>query len=203
MMTQNDLFSIAGDALIRGYVYEPHFLSEAEELALIDEIGKLPLEEAEYKQFRAKRRIQSYGGRYDFSANRLLEAEPIAAFLHPLRERVGDWTACPATDFTQALVAEYAPGTQLGWHRDVPYYELVVGVSLGSACKMRFRHYPPKDRERSVAVELAPRSIYRLQGEARWGWQHRIPPTPGLRYSITFRTLRDRQRRESLGERSL
>jgi alkylated DNA repair dioxygenase AlkB len=194
-MTQEDAFAIAGDALVRGYVYQPHFLSQTEEAALIDEIRKLPLKEAEYKQFHAKRRIQSYGGRYDFSANRLLEAEPIAAFLRPLRRRVADWTARSAEDFTQALVAEYAPGTQLGWHRDVANFELVVGVSLGSPCRMRFRRYPPKAREPSIAVELAPRSVYRLEGEARWGWQHKITPTPGLRYSVTFRTPRDTQRR--------
>jgi alkylated DNA repair dioxygenase AlkB len=168
----------------------PEFLSEAEEAALVEKIQTLPLQEAEYKQFRAKRRIKSYGGRYDYSANQLRETEPIAAFLHPLRERVADWTARSAAHFTQALVAEYAPGTQLGWHRDVPNFELVVGISLGSACRMRFRRYPPAPRERSIAAELAPRSIYRLEGEARWNWQHRIPPTPGLRYSITFRTLR-------------
>ncbi len=189
-MTQEDAFPASGEALIKGYVYEPKFLSETEEAALIDQVQRLPLKEAEYKQFQAKRRIHSYGGRYDFSANRLFEAEPIAPFLYPLRERVAAWTAHAAVDFAQALVAEYAPGTQLGWHRDVPHFELVVGVSLGSPCKMRFRHYPPQARERSLAVELAPRSIYRLEGEARWGWQHRIPPTPGLRYSITFRTLR-------------
>jgi alkylated DNA repair dioxygenase AlkB len=193
-MTQNALFPLAVSSPVNGYVYEPDFLSEADEAALIREIRTLPLEEAEYKQFRAKRRIKSYGGRYDFSANQLLEAEPIASFLHPLRERVADWTARPAERFTQALVAEYASGTQLGWHRDVANFELVVGVSLGSACRMRLRPYPPKTRERSIAVELAPRSIYRLEGEARWAWQHRIPPTPGLRYSITFRTLRDTPR---------
>jgi alkylated DNA repair dioxygenase AlkB len=55
---------------------------------------------------------------------------------------------------------------------------------------MRFRHYPPKPRERSIAIELAPRSIYRLEDAARWDWQHSVPPTPGLRYSITFRSLR-------------
>jgi alkylated DNA repair dioxygenase AlkB len=188
-MTQNALFPLAVTSPVNGYVYEPDFLSEAEEAALILQIRTLPLEEAEDKQFRAKRRIKGYGGRYDFSANRLLEAEPIAPFLRPLRERVADWTARPAEDFTHALVAEYASGTQLGWHRDVPNFELVVGVSLGSACRMRLRRYPPKTRERSIAVELAPRSIYRLEGEARWEWQHRIPPTPGLRHSITFRTL--------------
>src|SRR5277367_3827120 len=92
-----------------GYVYEPEFLSEAEEAALMERIQTLPLQEAEYKQFRAKRRIKSYGGRYDYSANRLLEAEPIAAFLHPLRERVANWTGRSAGHFAQALVAEYAP----------------------------------------------------------------------------------------------
>ncbi len=196
-MTQNVLFPVSVNSLISGYVYQADFLSEPEEAALIREIRTLPLEEAEYKQFRAKRRIKSYGGRYDFSANRLLEAEPVARFLLPLRERVADWTARRAEDFTQALVAEYTPGTQLGWHRDVANFELVVGVSLGSACRMRLRRYPPKIRARSVAVDLAPRSIYRLDGEARWDWQHRIPPTPGLRYSITFRTLRDSPRNRS------
>ena len=191
-MTENAAFPIVGDPLVGGFVYEPEFLSEPEEAALMETIRELPLLEAEYKQFRAKRRIKSYGGRYDYSANRLLDAEPIAAFLHPLRERVADWTGWLAQDFTHALVAEYAPGTQLGWHRDVPNFELVVGISLGSACRMRFRRYPPGPRERSIAAELAPRSIDRLEGEARWGWQHRIPPTPGPRYSITFRTLRDR-----------
>jgi alkylated DNA repair dioxygenase AlkB len=193
-MIQNAAFPIAADSVVRGYVYEPEFLSQAEEAALMEKIQALPLQQAEYKQFRAKRRIKSYGGRYDYSANRLLEAEPIAAFLHPLRERVADWAGRPAEHFAQALVAEYAPGTQLGWHRDVPDFELVVGVSLGSACRMRFRRYPPRPRERSIAAELAPRSIYRLEGAARWEWQHRIPPTPGLRYSITFRTQRDAQR---------
>jgi alkylated DNA repair dioxygenase AlkB len=194
-MTQDDPFAIAGDALVRGFIYEPHFISQPEEAALIDEIRQLPLKEAEYRQFHAKRRIKSYGGQYDFSANRLLEAEPIAPFLHPLLQRVAQWTGRSPEDFTQALVAEYAPGTQLGWHRDVPDFELVVGISLGSSCRMRLRRYPPKVREPSIAVELAPRSAYRLQGEARWDWQHRITPTPALRHSITLRTRREARRR--------
>jgi len=193
-MTQEDLFAISGSTIVRGFFYEAHFLTAAEEALLLAEIKKLPLQEAEYRQYRAKRRIQSYGGRYDYSANRLLPGEPIAEFLRPLRERVGRWTAHAAKDFTQALVAEYSSGTQLGWHRDVPDFELVVGISLGSDCSMRFRRYPPKPRDRSVAVELAPRSIYRLEGESRWQWQHKISSTPGLRYSITFRTAREMSR---------
>lgn len=189
-MTQQALFPLSTPAFARGYAYEPEFLSPAEEAALIAEIQRLPLAEAEYKEYRAKRRIMSYGGRYDFNTNELSEGEPIAPFLLPLRARVAAWAGRPAHQYTHALVAEYSPGTQLGWHRDVPNFEHVVGVSLNTACRMRFRHYPPKPRERSIAIELAPRSVYRLEDEARWDWQHSIPPTPGLRYSITFRTLR-------------
>jgi alkylated DNA repair dioxygenase AlkB len=189
-MTQESLFPLIADAFAKGYVYEADFLSAAEEAALLAQIRQLPLTAAEYKEFKAKRRIVSYGGRYDFSAQRLNDAEPIAPFLHPLRERIAKWVGQPAELFTHALVAEYSAGTQLGWHRDVPQFDLVVGVSLQSACRMRFRRYPPKPRERSVAIELEPRSIYRLEGESRWDWQHSIPPTPALRYSITFRTLR-------------
>ena len=189
-MTQESLFPRIETAFAKGYIYEGDFLSTAEEAALVAHIRRLPLAAAEYKEFKAKRRIVTYGGRYDFSAQQLHDAEPVAPFLHPLRERIAKWAGKPVQLFTHALVAEYSAGTQLGWHRDVPQFDLVVGVSLQSACRMRFRRYPPKPRERSVAIELAPRSIYRLEGESRWDWQHSIPPTPALRYSITFRTLR-------------
>lgn len=190
-MPQQTLFPLAAEAFANGYVYEPDFLSAAEESELVRVIRELPLAEAEYKQFRAKRRIVSYGGRYDFNAHELHPGAPIPPFLLPLRERAAAWAGHPAEKFTHALIAEYSAGTQLGWHRDAPNFEVVVGISLHGSARMRFRHYPPKPRERSVAIELAPRSIYRLQDEARWDWQHSVPPTPGLRYSITFRTLRD------------
>ena len=56
--------------------------------------------------------------------------------------------------------------------------------------RMRFRPYPPRnDRKSVLSLELAPRSAYILRGDARWRWQHSIPATKALRYSITFRTL--------------
>jgi alkylated DNA repair dioxygenase AlkB len=189
-MTQRSLFPVVAETFAKGHFYETDFLSAGEEAELVEQIRRLPLAHAEYKQFTAKRRVVSYGGRYDFSAQRLNDAEPVPAFLEPLRERIARWSGRPAAAFSHALIAEYAEGTQLGWHRDVPQFELVVGVSLLGPGRMLFRRYPPRPRERAIAVELAPRSIYRLEREARWDWQHRIPPTPALRYSITFRTLR-------------
>lgn len=198
-MSQADLFPTPSRPFAEGFVYEPEFLSLEEERQLLEHVRALPLTNAQYKEFRAKRRVVSYGGRYDYNANQLNEAAPIPEFLHSLRARVAKWAGLAPQDFTHALVAEYAQGVQLGWHRDVPDFERVVGVSLLSACRMRFRRYPPAPREKSIALDLAPRSAYRMEGEARWGWQHSVPPVPALRYSITFRTLRTAPVRLSSG----
>lgn len=186
---QNELFEPAGYP--SGLRYRADFLSAAEEAALLDAIRELPLEEADYKGWKAKRRVVSYGGRYDFDSNALRPADPIPEFLLPLRARVAAEAGLQEDALVQALVAEYRPGVQLGWHRDVPSFEDVVGVSLLGFARMRFRPYPPSGRRRTVfALELAPRSLYVLRDDARWRWQHAVSPTKALRYSITFRTLR-------------
>ncbi len=107
-----------------------------------------------------------------------------------MRKKAAAWLGVGPDEVRHALVAEYRPGTALGWHRDVPDFELVCGISLASACRMRFRPFPPKkDRKSILSLELAPRSAYILRDDARWRWQHSIPPTRALRYSMTFRTL--------------
>lgn len=189
-MTQTPLFPLVPEPFAPGFVYEPEWLDPAEEARLVRAIQALPLAPAEYRQFRARRRIASYGGRYDFRSRALRPSEPLPEAFHPLRRRVADWAGVPVARLTHALVTEYAPGAPLGWHRDAPDYELVVGVSLLGPGRMRVRRYPPRPREPALAIELAPRSIYRLAGEARWGWQHAISPARALRSSITFRTLR-------------
>lgn len=175
-----------------GFRYREELVSRADEAALASEIERLPLANARYKEWTANRRVVSYGGRYDFGRNELEAAPPIPEFLHDLRDSAAAFAGLSAADFTHALIAEYRAGTQLGWHRDVPQFEHVVGISLLGPARMRLRPYPhaPKSRERTLKIELAPRSIYCMSGAARWGWQHAISPTPSLRYSITFRTLR-------------
>jgi alkylated DNA repair dioxygenase AlkB len=148
------------------------------------------LEEARYKDYTAKRRAVSYGYDYDFSYHKIHPAAPLPDFLLPLKERAAEWLGVAPGDVRHALIAQYRPGTALGWHRDVPDFELVCGVSLAASCRMRFRPFPPRgNRKEVLSIELAPRSAYILRGDARWRWQHGIAPTPALRYSITFRTL--------------
>jgi alkylated DNA repair dioxygenase AlkB len=177
-------------ALPSGLVHREDFLDAREEAALLDGIASIELREAQYKEYTAHRRVASFGAGYDFDANELTPAPVMAAFLLPLREKVAAWSATPAEEFGYALVSEYRPGTQLGWHRDVPHFEKVVGVSLGGHAVMRFRPFPPRKGAPVFTLGLAPRSAYILQDEARWKWQHGIAATRELRYSITFRTRR-------------
>lgn len=173
-------------------IYRRDFLASATEADLVQTIAGLPFGAAQYRQYTAKRRTVSFGASYDFTTNRPLPAPPEPEWLWPLRERVAVWVGLPAVDFSFALVTEYQPGRQLGWHRDVPNFETVVGVSLAGVGRMRFRPWPPGDAPRRAAltVDLEPRSAYVLRGESRWRWQHAISPTKQLRYSITFRTAR-------------
>jgi alkylated DNA repair dioxygenase AlkB len=195
MTAQPDLFGTAAPALPGGMRYETEFLSREEELHWIAFAQAQPLAEMDYKGWQAKRRVVSFGGKYDYVANRLGEGPPIPAALDPLRERVALWLGVAPEAFTQVLVAEYREGTPLGWHRDVPDFEDVVGVPLLSEAVMRFRPYPPDAPKRADILKLTvePRSIYLLRGPARWEWQHSVAPTKMLRYSITFRTPRKRR----------
>ena len=187
MSTQSALFDEPA-ALPNGLAFVPGFLSREEERALLEAIRGLELREAQYKQYTARRRIASFGAQYDFDANELRPAPGMPPFLAPLREKVGAWLGIPAPEFTHALVSEYRPGTPLGWHRDVPDFEVVVGVSLGAEARMRFRPWPPKRGDAVFALDLPPRSAYVLRGEVRWRWQHSVEATKALRYSVTFRT---------------
>jgi alkylated DNA repair dioxygenase AlkB len=188
-MNQEDLFPPAS-ALPAGFIYVRQFITPAEENELIATIRGLPLKEAQYLQYTARRRIVSFGGSYDFSSHELRPAGPIPRWLHPIRARIADLMGVEASSINHALVAEYSPGTPLGWHRDVPEFGVVGGLSLVGHARMRLRPYPHRKGDRTaLKLDLEPRSAYAMRGAARWKWQHAISPTRELRYSITFRTL--------------
>jgi alkylated DNA repair dioxygenase AlkB len=70
------------------------------------------------------------------------------------------------------LVTEYSPGTAIGWHKDRPQYEDVIGISLASECVFRLRRKAGSSWQRR-SINLAPRSAYLLRGPVRrLGAQH-------------------------------
>lgn len=180
------------EPLPAGFIYRQEFLSLAEEISLLKAIRALPLKEMKYREFTAKRRTMSFGSTYDFSKQARLPAPPLPEFLQPLRQKVAEWIGKAPEEFEHALVTEYQPGTALGWHRDLPHFETIVGVSLEGPCRMLFRSFQinKSSKMNLFSLDLQPRSAYVLQDEIRWGWQHSISPTKHLRYSVTFRTPR-------------
>jgi alkylated DNA repair dioxygenase AlkB len=187
MASQLSLF--ADPKLPEGFRYQPDFLSRVEEVALIGRFGELPFKPLEFQGYFGRRRVVYFGWRYDFSKGRLQPVEDIPDWLLPVRERAAQFAAVKAEALAQAMVTEYEAGAPIGWHRDRPQFDEVIGISLKSACSFRFRRKAGAGWERA-ALTAEPRSIYLLRGSARSEWQHSIPSVSQLRYSITFRTFR-------------
>jgi alkylated DNA repair dioxygenase AlkB len=185
--SQPDLFSQS--ATPPGFTYRPDALTAEEEHALSAQFEKLPFKPFEFHGYLGNRRIVSYGARYDYAKRRLQPSDPLPPFLFDLRDRAAALLGSASDRITHGMVTEYAPGAGIGWHRDKPEFEDVVAFSFCAPCRLRFRRKVGDGWERR-AFEVQPRAMYALRGEARWEWQHSIPPLEQLRYSVTFRTLR-------------
>ena len=133
----------------------------------------------------------SFGWQYDFTHARLHRVEDMPEFLLSIRDRAAAFAGLAAGELQHVLLTEYGPGAPIGWHRDRGVFAEVVGISLLSPCTFRLRRKAGEKWERASVV-LGPRSAYLLAGPARTEWEHSIPPVEALRYSITFRNLRDR-----------
>ena len=161
-----------------------------EERALISTFERLPFREFEFRGFLGRRRIVSFGWRYDFNVRELQEADEIPTFLLALRQKAAEFAGLAEDRLEHTLVTEYAPGAAIGWHRDRPEFGDVIGISLGVPSLFRLRR-KQRTRWERASTQLQPRSAYLLRGSARWEWQHSIPPVDTLRYSVTFRSSRE------------
>jgi len=191
---QSDLF---GERLLPGLRYQDDFLSENEEKNLIDRIDAEDLSPFRFQQWTGKRLTRTFGWRYDFESGSFGKAEPIPEFLLPIRARAAEFSGLSPSDIEQALLTRYDIGAGIGWHRDRPVFEDVIGISLGSPAPMRFRKRQEKGFARE-SMPLGPRSIYLLSGEARHEWEHSIDRLAAPRWSITFRTLSSKGRAKAL-----
>jgi alkylated DNA repair protein (DNA oxidative demethylase) len=185
---QPDLF---GEPRLAGLSQAGAIVTPAGERALIEAVDATELSPFRFHGWLGKRLTASYGWRYDFDDASFAPSEAIPDWLLPLREKAARFAVLQPDELVQALLIRYDPGAGIGWHRDRPVFEHVLGISLGAAATMRFRRRRSGGFDR-VSVLLAPRSIYHLTGEARHEWEHSIAAIEATRWSITFRSLSEK-----------
>ena len=176
----------------QGLVYRPELIPVEEEQGLLERFETLRFDPIVLHGRAARRTARHYGLDYDYESRTPKPGEPVPGWLLPVRERAAELAGHRPEELVEILVQRYPPEATIGWHRDAPAFDTVVGISLGGLGRLRFQRGKRENR-RVWEVPLEPRSGYVLSGDARRSWEHSIPPTKELRYSITFRTLRERR----------
>jgi alkylated DNA repair dioxygenase AlkB len=143
-----DLF--AAEILPQGFRYQSDFLSREEETALLQRIESLSFREFEFRGFTGRRRIVSFGWRYDFNGGGLAKTEDMPKFLFSVRARSESFAGLAPGELQQVLITEYSPGAAIGWHKDRSVFGDVLGILLLSPCTFRLRlktgkHWEPRN----------------------------------------------------------
>jgi alkylated DNA repair protein (DNA oxidative demethylase) len=174
-----------------GLLFETEIMTATEEAAFLKVIKEMPFGPFRMHRVDAKRHVVRFGGHYLSGSAEMKHASEFPLSLEPLRARAAMVAGVPMQALSESLVTEYPPAAGVGWHRDSPPFGIVVGISFGAECHMRFQRGEGKQRQ-TWSIELPPRSLYVLAGSVREDWQHSIPAVKKRRYSVTFRTLKDR-----------
>ena len=172
---------------VPGFHTHPDVLTPAEEAVLIAAIDSVDLTPFRFQQWTGKRLTHGFGWQYDFQSGVLSRGAAMPDWLMPIRDRAAAAGLVPDT-LVQALLLRYEPGAGIGWHRDRPIYDHVIGISLGAPATMRFRRRQGERWCRANAL-LEPRALYHLSGEVRHDWEHSIAAMDHVRWSITFRSF--------------
>jgi len=184
--------------IVPGLGFSPDAISIADEKALIAEINRIDLPHFQFQGWSSNRRTKSFGWQYDFNNANFAPSEPIPDFLQPLKHIAAEFASVDPDAIVQASLIKYESGAGIGWHKDRPELDAVIGFSLGAPATMRFRRRTERGFERA-SILLPPRSIYHLDGEVRYGWEHSIAPMRETRWSITFRGLSEKGKAKAKG----
>jgi alkylated DNA repair dioxygenase AlkB len=126
-------------SLPEGFRYAADIIDAAEEQVLLQDVRSLPFKEFEFHGFTGKRRVVSFGWRYDFNGGGLQKTDDMPPFLLRVREKAAAFARIAPSDLQQVLVTEYRPGAAIGWHKDRSVFGDVIGLSFLSPCVFRFR----------------------------------------------------------------
>ena len=169
-----------------GLIFVDELVTPEEERELLALLEPLEFETITMRGRAARRTVRHYGMQYEYGRRDVEPGEPIPPELELVRDRCAELMGREPRQLVQLLVQRYPAGAGIGWHKDAPVFgDEIAGVSLLGRSRLQLR-----DSGGAVTtVELPPRSAYVMSGSARWDYEHTIPPTRELRYSLTFRSL--------------
>src|SRR3546814_7259444 len=128
---------LLGTRMLPGLAYGDDVVTLVEEAELMARIAASSLTPFQYQQWEGKRLTRSFGWTYDFQTGRFAPGEPIPFWLDAIRSRAARFAGIDPDTLEQALVIQYGIGAGIGWHKDRPVFEHVIGVSLGAPATMR------------------------------------------------------------------
>lgn len=178
---------------VPGLLVIPDFIDPSMEAALMQEI------DSQTWVVDYDRRLQYYGYRNELEKPYSLIAIPVP--MPPLVQQLSEQIVARGIlqyQPDQVIINEYLPGQGLRPHKDRNYFEnQICGINLGSGCIMRFIKIKGGD---VVDIPVPRRSLYLMQDDARYKWNHSIPPRKKdningevqhreRRWSITYRKV--------------
>jgi alkylated DNA repair dioxygenase AlkB len=135
-----------------------------------------------------RRSTTSFGWAYRMASDDFIRCDPIPPGFSSVREKAARFAAVAPEDLLQVVLNRYEGGATIPPHFDKPFFDEIIGISLGAPSVMHFTRESDSGTEHAQVV-LSPRSIYLMSGPARHEFKHSVPPVAGVRRSITFRTL--------------
>lgn len=185
--------NVTGDGLtlpIPGMLVQHEFISRDEEQELLNHVNRGQWNTS------LRRRTQHFGYEYNYAGGSLMPARPIPDWTTPILQRIIDHPDVNLASLpNQLIVNEYRPGQGISAHVDsLLFGENVISLSLGHACIFRMTRRGPGVGLGTINIDLRPRTLVLMRGDARYRWRHQILPLSrwgGTRVSLTFRYVEE------------
>ncbi|KAJ2327127.1 hypothetical protein GGI00_004548 [Coemansia sp. RSA 2681] len=191
----------------RGLFYVADFISEHEEQALLAHIREDEEREAATnggsdKWHRVQERyVKHYGHSFDYQTKHVGSTAKTASQQLPLWslaiiERISEHIPAHALDPDMLTIQRYPPGAGISFHVDshTAFTDTLAVLSMGTPVQMDFRK-PGEPKAAMHSLDLEPRSLLLLTGEARYAWEHAIRIR---RADLVSGAIRERQERWSI-----
>ena len=108
-------------ALPPGFLYCPEVITPEDERRLLNRIADLPFKEFQFHGFEGKRRVVSFGWRYNFSEHKALPADPIPNFLLEMHRKIQAASGVALPDLAQAWLRNMRPARRSAGTRTGPF----------------------------------------------------------------------------------